>query len=92
MSGVCVRGGRLTSLVVELPQHLSDDLPDALQSLQVVLRLVVVLICRPRVLAHCGAAAGVLAKPTGCARTPVGTGQAVIERERRNPGNKTHSS
>jgi hypothetical protein len=34
----------LTALLVELPQDLADDLPHALQSLQVVLRLVILLL------------------------------------------------
>jgi hypothetical protein len=39
------RGARaLTALLVQLPQHLADDLPHALQRLEVVLCLVVLLL------------------------------------------------
>ena len=36
--------GQLTSLRVQLAQHFADDLADALQRLQVILRLVVLLL------------------------------------------------
>lgn len=60
-SGLCVRGREeaRTSLVVELLEHLADDLPDTLQRLEVVFCLVVLLLQCLDLVAHCGAGAGV---------------------------------
>ena len=49
--GVLVR--RRTSLLVELPQHLADDLADTLQRLQVILRFVVLLLHDLHLRSHC---------------------------------------
>ncbi len=42
-----------TSFVVELLEHLADDLPDVLHGLEVVLRLVVLAVQRVQVVAGC---------------------------------------
>ena len=47
------RLAKLTSLLVELAQHLADDLAHALQRLQVVLGLVVIRLHYARLVAHC---------------------------------------
>lgn len=49
------RGLHDEALVVELLQHLTDDLADALQRLEIVLRLLVILVHRLALIPHCGA-------------------------------------
>ena len=46
-------GWLLTSFLVQLLQNLTNDLPDALQRLEVILRLVVLLLQGFDVVAHC---------------------------------------
>ena len=54
----CMTAGRLDdkALVIELPENLANDLTHRLQCLEVILRLVVILLQRLRLLAHCARA------------------------------------